>query len=72
MRQQQYEEAFVTIRNVLLYGERWGVPYTSISEALSIIDAVYPKCAALCGDTKAETYSDASIKRDVANNHSGQ
>jgi hypothetical protein len=72
MRQQQYEQALKDIRNALWEANEHSIPYTGISEAIAIIDAVYPKCAALCGDTKAETYSDASIKRDVANNHSGQ
>lgn len=63
MRQQQYEQALKEVRAALEEGIRMQMsqPYTSI--AIDIIDKVMKK---------AEYERGASIRRDVANNYSGQ
>ena len=63
MRQQQYEQALKEVRAALQEGERLDMPLWFGSIAIDIIDKVLKK---------VEDERGASIRRDVANNYSGQ
>lgn len=63
MRQQQYEQALKEVRAALEEGKRMEMLYDYSDIAIKIIDKVLKK---------AEYERGASIRRDVANNYSGQ
>lgn len=63
MRQQQYEQALKEVRVALQEGTRMQMSQPYISIAIDIIDKVLKK---------VEDERGASIRRDVANNYSGQ
>ena len=63
MRQQQYEQALKEVRAVLEEGIRMQMGYLYMDIAIGTIDKVLKK---------VEDERGASIRRDVANNYSGQ
>ncbi len=63
MRQQQYEQALKEVRAALKEGQRMEMPYFYSDIAIALIDKVLKK---------VEDERGASIRRDVANNYSGQ